>query len=79
MLWFLQFSRAEDVIISLALEKCEKERNVPQIFLVQGLCQLKIKITQFPHGFRLKLILGSPVGFPDVGFALFGSRDSGFY
>ena len=26
-----------------------------EIILVQGFCPLKIKITQFPNGFRLKL------------------------
>ena len=47
--------------------------------MVQGFCQLYIKMTQFPYGFRFKLIVGSPIGFRDAGFALFGSRDSGFY
>ena len=27
---------------------------MPQIILVQGFCPLKIKITPFPNGFRLK-------------------------
>ena len=39
------------LITSLALEKCKKGCNV----LVQGFCPLKIKITQFPSGFRLKV------------------------
>ena len=40
-------------ITSIALEKCEKECNMLKIILVQGFCPLKIKITQFPDGFRL--------------------------
>ena len=40
-------------ITSLALEKCKKECNILWIILVQGFCPLKIKITQFPGGFRL--------------------------
>ena len=43
------------IITSLALEKCKKECNVLQIILVQGFCPLKIKITQFPGGFRLSM------------------------
>ena len=40
---------------SLVLEKCKNERvNIPKIILVQGFCQLKIKVAQFPNGFRLK-------------------------
>ena len=27
-----------------------------EIFLVQGFCSLKIKITQFPNGFHLKAL-----------------------
>ena len=27
-----------------------------EIFLVQGFCPLKIKITQFPNGFHLKAL-----------------------
>ena len=33
------------------LKKCKKECNI----LVQGFCPLRIKITQFPGGFRLKV------------------------
>ena len=33
--------------------KCKKECNILYIILVQGFCPLKIKITQFPGGFRL--------------------------
>ena len=40
---------------SLALEKCKKECNIFLIILVHGFCPLKIKITQFPGGFRLKM------------------------
>ena len=40
----------------LGLEKCEKECNILEIILVQGFFPLRIKITQFPSGFRLKLI-----------------------
>ena len=39
---------------SLALEKCKKECNILYIILVQRFCPPKIKITQFPGGFRLK-------------------------
>ena len=39
------------LIISSALEEC----NILSIILLQGFCPLKIKITQFPDGFRLKL------------------------
>ena len=39
----------------IALEKCEKECNMLENILVQGFCPLKIKITQFPDGFCLKL------------------------
>ena len=34
------------------LKKCKKECNI----LVQGFCPLRIKITQFPGGFRLKCL-----------------------
>ena len=44
------------LITSLALEKCKKECNAPYIILVQGFCPLKIEITQFPGGFRLKAL-----------------------
>ena len=40
-------------ITSLALEKCKKEGNILQIILVQDLCPVKIKITQFRGGLRL--------------------------
>ena len=45
------------LITSLALEKCKEECNIFQIILVQDFCPLKIKITQLPGGFHLKLIL----------------------
>ena len=38
----------------IALEKCKKECDVVSIILVQGFCPLKI--TQFPDGFRLKVL-----------------------
>ena len=38
-------------ITSLALEKCEKEGNILKVILVQDICPLKIKITQFRGGF----------------------------
>ena len=42
------------VITSITLEKYKKkECDVVYIILVQGFCPLKIKITQFPDGFRL--------------------------
>ena len=37
----------------IALEKCNKECQIIEIILVQGFCPLKIKISQFPNGFRL--------------------------
>ena len=40
-------------IISIALEKCKRECDIVEIILVQGFCPLKMKITQFPNGFRL--------------------------
>ena len=40
-------------ITSLALEKCKKECNMLWIIMVQDFCPLKIKITQYPGGFRL--------------------------
>ena len=39
---------------SLGLKKCTKECNI-LLILVQGFCSLRIKITQFPGGFRLKV------------------------
>ena len=33
------------------------EKMVLKIILVQGFCPLKIKITQFPDGFRLNILL----------------------
>ena len=47
------------LVTSLALEKCNKECSMLYIILVQGFCPLKIKITQFPGGFRLKTCLGT--------------------
>ena len=38
----------------ISLKKCEKKCNMLYIILVQGFCPLKIKITQFTGGFRLK-------------------------
>ena len=43
-------------ITSLALEKCKKEFIILEIILVQDFCPLKIKITQFPDGFRLNYL-----------------------
>ena len=40
------------LIISLGLEKCNKECNI-----LQGFCPLRIKTTQFPGGFSLKINL----------------------
>ena len=37
-----------ELITFIALEKCEKECNMPEIILVRCFCPLKIKITQFP-------------------------------
>ena len=37
---------------SLNLEKCKKICNILYIILVQGFCPRRIKITQFPVGFR---------------------------
>ena len=45
------FGVITDIIISIALEKCEKECNIVYIILVQGFCPLKIEITQCPDGF----------------------------
>ena len=39
---------------SYSLKKYKKGCNLLEIFLVQGFCPLKIKITQFPNGFHLK-------------------------
>ena len=44
------------LITSLSLEKCKKEDNFVWIILVQGFCPLKIKLTQFPDGFRLNFL-----------------------
>ena len=41
---------------SIAIEKCKKECDIVEIILVQGFYPLKIKITQIPNGFRLKLL-----------------------
>ena len=43
------------LITSIALEKCKKECDIVEIILVQGFCPLKIKITQYPDGFRLNV------------------------
>ena len=34
----------------------QKEYDILLIFLVQGFCPLKIKITQFPDGFLLNIL-----------------------
>ena len=41
------------------------EKMVLKIILVQGFCPLKIKITQFPEGFHLNILL-----FFDIPFTL---------
>ena len=46
------FSVITDNFTSIALERCKKEYSMVSIILVQGFCPLKIKITQFPDGFR---------------------------
>ena len=38
------------------LKKCKKECDIVEVILVQGFCPLKIEITQFPDGFRLKCL-----------------------
>ena len=43
---------------SLALEK-RKKMQYSLIILVQAFCPLKIKITQFPGGFRLNILCSS--------------------
>ena len=49
---FVKFEAFEvcfmELITFIALEKCEKECNMPEIILVRCFCPLKIKITQFP-------------------------------
>ena len=47
----------DDVLHPLALEKCKNECNIVWIILIQGFGPLKIKITQFPCGFLLKVSL----------------------
>ena len=54
--WEIVFGVFTDIIISIALEKCEKECNIVYIILVQGFCPLKIEITQFPDEFWLKFM-----------------------
>ena len=49
----------------IALKKSKKESNMVEITLVQGFCPLKIKITQFPNGFRLTSFSSIPV-FPET-------------
>ena len=41
------------LITFIALEKCKRGCNMLDIILVQGFCPLKIKVIQFPNGFRL--------------------------
>ena len=40
----------------IALEKCTKKSYMASNILVQGFCQLKIEITQFPGGFCLNYL-----------------------
>ena len=61
------------LITSLAFEKCKKECNILSIILVQGFCPLKVKITQFPGGFRLNRSLN--YGFVSVYTYLYSERD----
>ena len=54
--WEFFFGVTTDALLHLKLlknVKKKKECNILLIILVQGLCPLKIKITQFPGGFRL--------------------------
>lgn len=39
-------------MISIALQQSKKECDIVYIILVQGFCPRRIKITQFPVGFR---------------------------
>ena len=41
-----------------------------EIILVKGFCPLKIEITQFPNGFRVKLNLGFKLSYVNLNFAL---------
>ena len=43
------------LITFIALKTCEKECNMLEVILVKGFCPLKIKISQFPNGFCLKV------------------------
>ena len=38
----------DNLLSSIALEKCKKECNMCEIILVQGFCKLKINVAQFP-------------------------------
>ena len=41
-----------------------------KIILLKGFCPLKIEITQFPNGFRLKLNLRFKLSYVNLNFAL---------
>ena len=41
-----------------------------EIILVKGFCPLKIEITQFPNGFRVKLNLRFKLSYVNLNFAL---------
>ena len=41
-----------------------------EIILVKGFCPLKIEITQFPNGFRVKLNLRFRLSYVNLNFAL---------
>ena len=41
-----------------------------EIILVKGFCPLKIEITQFPNGFRVKLNLCFKLSYVNLNFAL---------
>ena len=51
------FLALSQIATSLAFEKCKQECQIVQIILVQGLCPLKIKITEFPCGFCLNFCI----------------------
>ena len=54
---FLRLPR-EIFLHLLAFRNGKKECNIHQIFLVQVFCPLRIKITQSPRGFHLKVLKG---------------------
>ena len=55
--------------MSIAFEKCKKECDMTWIILLQGLCRLKTKITQFYDGFRLTILLVIYTQKPMKGYA----------